>query len=186
MKRMTTIGLLVVALGAEAQEKPPEQPPAAGAQGGAGAQAGAGGTGVAAVAKKDDLAAQLRVWTTLSGSAAQIDACTDRYTAEFPDRKGEATISVKVVEGGRVQDATATTALQSSDRLTTCLSSVGRLWRFADGPFELSLPVPVVKGHKLRLKKPGEKDAPQPPAGQAPAAPQEDEGFIRFTPSWTE
>lgn len=178
MRRMITIGLLVGALGAEAQDKPPaEAAPAAGAQ----AKAGA----APAVAKKDDLAAQLRVYTTLSGSAGQIDACTERYTAEFPDRKGEATIKVKVAEDGRVQDASATSGLQSSDRLTTCLSSVGRLWRFADGPFELSLPVPVAKGQKLRLKKPGEKDPPPPAPGQPPAA-KDDEGFIRFTPSWTE
>lgn len=135
---------------------------------------------------RDELASQLGIWTVLSASAGQIDACTARYTSEFPDRKGEARISVKVIEGGRVQDATATSELPSSDRLTTCLSSVGRLWRFAEGPMELALPVQVAKGLKLRLKKPGEKDPPPaapPSPGEAPKTDGQD-GFIRFTPSW--
>ena len=161
-----------VALSAAAETPPAETPPAPPPP-------------PAAAPPADDLAQQLAVYNVLAPTAPQIDQCTARYATEFPDRKGELTISVQVMDGGRVQDVSVKTELKASDRLTDCVATIARLWRFSRGPFSLSLPVPVAPGTKLKLKKPGEKDPPAPGASGAPAA-AKDEGFIRFTPSWTQ
>lgn len=171
---LAPITLACVALSASADTPPADAPPPPPAPAPA-----------PAAPPAEDLAQQLAVYGVLAPTAPQIDQCTARYSTEFPDRKGELTISVQVMDGGRVQDVSVKTELKASDRLTDCVATIARVWRFSRGPFSLSLPVPVAPGAKLKLKKPGEKDPPAPAASGAPAA-AKDEGFIRFTPSWTQ
>jgi len=66
------------------------------------------------------------------------------------------------------------------------LNRVARYWRFSKGPFDLTLPIQVAKGVKLKLKKPGDKDPEPARQAAAPGAPAEPEGFISFLPGWTQ
>lgn len=135
----------------------------------------------AAVAKTRSLEFQLAVWKAITGTAPQIDRCTQRYTEEFPDRVGTVTINVEIPGDGRVRTAKADSPLQASQNLTGCLKDVARSWRFpAIEPAKVStsLVVQVAKGQKFAMRKPGEKE----PEAKQPEAPK-DEGFMRFTPS---
>ncbi|MFO0722442.1 MAG: hypothetical protein U1E65_01585 [Myxococcota bacterium] len=125
---------------------------------------------------------QLKVWSALMASATQIDGCTTRYTNEFPDRVGTVTLTVGVAPDGRVVSAKAETDLKASDRLTLCLTSIGRGWRLPGHKGEdtaaLALKVEVKKGKKFRLLKPGEKQ----PAAETTT--EEKEPEFHYTPSW--
>lgn len=132
-------------------------------------------------------AVQLKVWQALMASATQIDACTQKYTSEFPDRVGSVSITVGIGSDGRVQTVKTDTDLKAPDRLNGCLGSVARSWRLpghsGEEPASLTLKVEVKKGQKFKLLKPGEKP-PAAPAAQGQAAPAEPQ--FRYAPSWTQ
>ena len=159
----------------------PATPPPAGGKPAEPSPSGARGA-TSPASLKDDLGFQTSVWRVLVAAAPNIDACTSRYTAEFPDRKGTATVAVKVGDDGRVTSTQSTSALQAPDRLNDCLATAARFWRFGRGPFDMTIPVTVAKGVPFHLQKPGEKYTP--PAKEAPPAARE--GFINFLPSWTQ
>ena len=135
----------------------------------------------AAVARTRSLEFQLEVWKVITASAPQIDRCTERYTEEFPDRKGTVKIMVEIPPDGRVRTAKVESELRASQNLTGCIKDVARSWRFpAIDPAKVSstLAVHVAKGQKFAMRKPGEKE----PEAKRPEKPA-DEGFLRFTPS---
>jgi hypothetical protein len=175
MNRLLFSAALLLALPASAEEEP---------------EASAAPTAEAAPkpAAESPEAAQLKVWQALMGSATQIDACTQKYTGEFPDRAGSVSITVGIGTDGRVLTVKTDTDLKAPDRLNGCLGSVARGWRFpthsGEDPATLTLKVEVKKGQKFKLLKPGEKQpaAPATPQGQpAPAEPQ-----FRYAPGWTQ
>jgi hypothetical protein len=109
----------------------------------------------------------------IAASASAIDACSARYTGEFPDRKGIAKLEAEVSDGGRVMRANVKTELRAADRLEACLRAVAMGWRFdpaTDGN-KIGLPVPIEKGKKVQLLRPGEKPAGQEKAPEPPAEP---------------
>lgn len=135
-----------------------------------------------ASAARQRLEAELILWRTLMGTASAIDACTQAYASEFPDASGTVELRSEVMKDGTVGRATARTSLEGARNLRPCLERVAKGWRFPpiakDGE-PLSLQIPVKRGNKFFIAKPGEKD-------EASAAPSErpEEGFLQLIPEF--
>ncbi|MCC7385284.1 MAG: AgmX/PglI C-terminal domain-containing protein [Deltaproteobacteria bacterium] len=120
---------------------------------------------------------QMASWQAISSSASRIDHCTDRYSTQWPARKGAASVEIEVDSTGSVKKANVTTSLANAHDLTVCLRDVAKSWRFPavpGGVLKTKLNVPVARKQKFSLLKPGEK----PPATQ-PDEPKP-QGFVGF------
>jgi hypothetical protein len=124
------------------------------------------------------------VHRSISATSAAIDACNDAYTAEYPAAQGSARIDVKVAKDGTVAQATVTVNLEGARNLRPCLERVAKGWRFpAHGQADaqpLSMTVPVRKGAKFVLKRPGDKSEPAKPAAGGGA---QEESLVDFMPT---
>lgn len=130
----------------------------------------------------------LAAWKAISSTSSMIDACTEAYTAEYPNNAGTARIQATVGKDGTVEKAVVTTTLEGSRNLPPCLERVAKSWKLpatgGEASTPLSLTVQVRKGVKFVLKKPGEKAQ----APKQPGQPQEETVVdFNFLPgSWTE
>lgn len=116
-------------------------------------------------------------WQAIASSASRIDNCTDRYSTQWPARKGAASVEIEVDSSGSVKKANVTTQLANAYDLTVCLRDVAKSWRFPavpGGVLKTKINVPVAKKQRFSLLKPGEK----PPATQ-PDEPKP-QGFVGF------
>ncbi|MBK8013474.1 MAG: hypothetical protein IPK13_19230 [Deltaproteobacteria bacterium] len=119
----------------------------------------------------------------IARTAGAIDACNDAYIGEYPAAKGTVSLTAGVERPGTVSTASAETSLEGARNLRYCLERVARSWRFpplttGKEKEDLTITIPIAKGAKFKLKKPGEKEQEsKPAAGKKPR-----EGFIRFLP----
>jgi hypothetical protein len=127
------------------------------------------------------------VYKAIMSGAGAIDACTDAYTAEYPEEKGNAKLDTTVVKSGDVSKVKVSCSLQGTRNLIPCLEKAAKTWKFPKlnektESVQLSLTVQIHKGVKFNMKKPGEKDKPAEDKKN-----EEDEGFIYFFPTgWVE
>ena len=124
--------------------------------------------------------AQMAAWKAIASSAGAIDGCTKQYLSEYPASQGKVDIAVTLAENGAVSKARATTGLEGARHLRPCLERVGKGWKFppvSKANQTLNITVPVLKGAKFSLLKPGEKPKPKEKKSKKKA-----EGFIRFLP----
>jgi hypothetical protein len=146
--------------------------------------------GMASVASAEDKPvdgkeAALAAWKTINGSGPQIDQCTQAYIGEYPATDGSVKLQITVVKNGTVGTAAVNTSLEGARNLRPCLEKVAKNWKFmplATETEQLALTIPVKKGQKFVLKKPGEKSEPT-----APGQEKQEETVFDFLPStWTE
>ncbi|MCK6548294.1 AgmX/PglI C-terminal domain-containing protein [Myxococcota bacterium] len=128
--------------------------------------------------------AEEQVYRAIGATASAIDACNDAYVAEYPASQGTAKIEVKVAKDGSVVGASVTTALEGARNLRPCLERVAKSWRFpahgADQPQPMSMSVPIRKGAKFVLKRPGDKAEPAKAAAGGGA---QEETIVDFMPT---
>jgi hypothetical protein len=121
---------------------------------------------------------QVKVYNMLSGSSGAIDACTTAYTTEYPAADGKVQLEATVVKDGTVSVSTAQTTIDGARNLRPCLEKIAKGWKFPplnkDGSEKMTLTIPVKKGTKFVLQKPGEK--------QGAAQQEQPEGFLMFLP----
>lgn len=164
------------------EEEAPREDDAAAKEAAAAEEAAARAAAETEAAKKriESLEFQVAAWKAIMATAPMIDKCTNRYTEEFPDRRGTVSIQFEIPGDGKVKSAKATSGLQASQNLQGCLRDVARNWRLPPvAPLKVNttLEVQVAKGQRFFMRKPGEKE------DDAPKAAQQDEGFIRFLPA---
>ncbi len=130
---------------------------------------------------------QAQIIDVLNATGPSIDACVARYVAEQPSQAGVATVTATVDSEGRTRQVAVSTPLPQARTLRTCLERVGMQWRFPVPKMEtgkLSFRMPVQRGAKFKMRKPGEPPPPPPEPGEPPPPDLVNLSSTHFLPTW--